>query len=152
MLGKRGERQQRIQDQLDGGMNSNYRFSADTAEVDRDQVHRWIGEQSYWAPGRSRSTQDAAIDGSRNFGIYDIASNRQAAYARMIIDGVTFAWLCDVFVDPEVRGHGIGALLIAGVVQECNVKRNYRARSTGFARAIGGPDQPAYGCLQGNLI
>ncbi|TFC07982.1 GNAT family N-acetyltransferase [Cryobacterium mannosilyticum] len=100
-------------------MDSNYRFSADVAEIDRDQVHRWISEQSYWAPGRSRARQDAAIDGSRNFGVYDTESNKQVAYARIITDGVTFAWLCDVFVDPEVRGRGIGGVLIAGVLEEC---------------------------------
>ncbi|KFF57913.1 hypothetical protein JF66_22650, partial [Cryobacterium sp. MLB-32] len=69
-------------------MNANYRFSSDTAEIDRDQVHRWISKQSYWAPERSRSRQDAAIDGSRNFGIYDSASKKQVAYARVITDGV----------------------------------------------------------------
>ncbi|TFD56162.1 GNAT family N-acetyltransferase [Cryobacterium sp. Hh38] len=99
-------------------MDLNYRFSADVADIDRDQVHRWISEQSYWAPGRSRSRQDAAIDGSRNFGVYDTASNRQVAYARVITDGVTFAWLCDVIVDPTVRGRGIGVVLIAGIVAE----------------------------------
>lgn len=104
---------------LDEVMTAQYRFSADGAEIDRDRVHRWISEQSYWAPGRSRSRQDAAIDGSRNFGVYDTASNKQVAYARMVTDGVTFAWLCDVFVDPEVRGHGVGAVLIAGIVEDC---------------------------------
>jgi GNAT superfamily N-acetyltransferase len=99
-------------------MDSRYRFSADTSEIDREQVHRWISEQSYWAPGRSRSRQDAAIDGSRNFGVYDTATERQVAYARVITDGVTFAWLCDVFVDPEARGLGIGTALIAGVIEE----------------------------------
>ena len=101
-------------------MNANYRFSSDVAEIDRDQVHRWISELSYWAPERSRSRQDAAIDGSRNFGMYDAVSNRQVAYARVITDGVTFAWLCDVFVDPTVRGHGIGKALIAGILDECD--------------------------------
>ena len=99
-------------------MDSNYRFSADVADIDRDQVHRWISEQSYWAPGRSRARQDAAIDGSRNFGVYDTESNKQVAYARVVTDGVTFAWLCDVFVDPQVRGRGIGSVLIAGVLEE----------------------------------
>ncbi|TFC64758.1 GNAT family N-acetyltransferase [Cryobacterium sp. TMT2-4] len=99
-------------------MDSNYRFSADVADIDRDQVHRWISEQSYWAPGRSRARHDAAIDGSRNFGVYDTESNKQVAYARVITDGVTFAWLCDVFVDPQVRGRGIGAVLIKGVLEE----------------------------------
>ena len=100
-------------------MDSYYRFSADVAEIDRDQVHRWISELSYWAPGRSRARQDAAIDGSRNFGIYHTESNKQVAYARVITDGVTFAWLCDVFVDPEVRGRGVGGALIDGVLEEC---------------------------------
>ena len=100
-------------------MDSDYRFSADITEIDRDQVHRWVSEQSYWAPGRSRSRQDAAIDGSLNFGVYDAGTNRQVAYARIVTDKVTFAWLCDVFVDPKVRGRGVGNLLIAGVVKEC---------------------------------
>ncbi|WP_051973219.1 GNAT family N-acetyltransferase [Cryobacterium sp. MLB-32] len=35
-------------------------------------------------------------------------------------DGVTCAWLCDVFVDPAVRGHGIGKALISGILEECD--------------------------------
>ena len=93
-------------------MDAQYRFSGDTAEINRERVHGWISEQSYWAPGRSRSRQDAAIDGSRNFGVYDSASNEQVAYARMVTDGVTIAWLCDVFVDPAVRGRGVGAITV----------------------------------------
>ncbi len=100
-------------------MTNEFRFSADVTEIDRDWVHRWISEQSYWAPGRSRARQDAAIDGSRNFGIFNIASNQQVAYARMVTDGVTFAWLCDVFVDPAIRGHGIGTMLIDAIVENC---------------------------------
>ncbi|POH66062.1 MULTISPECIES: GNAT family N-acetyltransferase [Cryobacterium] len=100
-------------------MDAQYRFSGDVAEIDREWVHQSISEQSYWAPGRSRSRQDAAIEGSRNFGVYDSASKKQIAYARMVTDGVTFAWLCDVFVDPGVRGRGIGAMLIAGIVDHC---------------------------------
>ncbi|QNE37333.1 GNAT family N-acetyltransferase [Leifsonia shinshuensis] len=97
-------------------MASDYRFSTDSAELDRSRVHRWISEESYWAPGRSRAKQDAAIDGSQNFGVYDVESGGQVAYARAITDRVTFAWLCDVFVDGQVRGRGVGALLIAGIV------------------------------------
>lgn len=106
-------------ERLDGVMDANFRFSADTAELDREQVHRWISEQSYWAAGRSRSAQDAAIDASRNFGVYEANSNRQVAYGRVVTDGVTLAWLCDVFVEPAVRGRGVGTALIAGIVTEC---------------------------------
>lgn len=91
-----------------------FEFSSDTARVDRSLVHRWLSTEAYWALGRTRETQESAIDGSRNFGIYR-NSGEQVAYARVVTDGVTFAWLCDVFVDPSVRGHGIGVALIAGV-------------------------------------
>jgi GNAT superfamily N-acetyltransferase len=99
-------------------MSPHHYFSSELSLIDRERVHRWISEGSYWARGRSRERQDAAIDGSRNFGVYHRATHRQVAYARAVTDGVTFAWLCDVFVDPEVRGLGIGALLIDGIVRE----------------------------------
>ncbi|WP_338084830.1 GNAT family N-acetyltransferase [Curtobacterium citreum] len=36
----------------------------------------------------------------------------------MVTDGVTFAWLCDVFVAPEVRGRGVGKMLVAAVIED----------------------------------
>lgn len=89
-----------------------YLFSDDPTRIDRDRVHRWLSEESYWAEGRSRAVQDAAIDGSRNFGVYDTETGRQVAYARVITDGATFAWLCDVFVEASARGDGVGVALI----------------------------------------
>lgn len=99
-------------------MDARYRFSADTSEMDRGRVHRWLSEQSYWACDRPRATQDAAIDGSRNYGVFDTETGDQVAYARVITDGATFGWLCDVFVDPAARGNGVGVGLIDGVVAD----------------------------------
>ncbi|PSS42830.1 GNAT family N-acetyltransferase [Arthrobacter woluwensis] len=99
-------------------MDSAYRFSAQLDDMDREQVHRWLSDQSYWAHGRPRHTQDAAMDSSRNYGMFDPSSGRQVAYARVVTDAVTFAWLCDVFVDPAVRGQGVGKDLIAGVIAD----------------------------------
>jgi len=99
-------------------MDSRYRISSNTADIDRALVHGWLSEHAYWALGRSRLTQDAAIDSSRNFGVFDTVSGAQVAYARVVTDGVTFAWLCDVFVSPDVRGREIGVALIAAIVDE----------------------------------
>lgn len=93
-------------------------FAAGPDRLDRRRVHRWLSEESYWAQGRARETQDAAIDASRNYGVYDAATGEQLAYARVVTDGVTFAWLCDVFVDAAARGRGIGKLLVEGVVAD----------------------------------
>lgn len=95
-----------------------YVFAADTSRIDRARVHAWLSEQSYWATGRERTAQDAAIEGSRNYGVWDEAEGTQVAYARVVTDGVTFAWLCDVFVDEAVRGRGIGKMLIEGVIAD----------------------------------
>jgi len=97
-------------------MDERYEFSADPARVDRAVVHRWLSEQSYWARGRSRDTQDAAIDGSWPYGVYEREGGRQVGFARVVTDGATFAWLADVFVDPAVRGRGVGVALVEGVL------------------------------------
>jgi len=103
-----------------------YRFSANINDMDRPRVLTWLAEGSYWAQGRSRDIHDRAMDGSLNFGMFDTESNEQVAYARVITDGATFGWLCDVYVDDAVRGQGVGVALmdgIMGVLVPMNLKR-----------------------------
>ncbi|MET9831943.1 GNAT family N-acetyltransferase [Streptomyces sp. NPDC006385] len=92
-----------------------YEISTDPHRVDRERVHRWLSTDAYWAIGRPREKQDQAIDGSLNFGVYEAVSGEQVAYARVVTDRATFAWLCDVYVDPSVRGKGIGTALVGAV-------------------------------------
>ena len=99
-------------------MTSTLRFSNDPAELDLDLVFRWLSEDAYWALGRSRATQDVAIAGSRNYGVYDGEAGVQLGYARIITDAATFAWLCDVYVAPDARSRGVGQLLLTGILAE----------------------------------
>ncbi|MFD5731925.1 GNAT family N-acetyltransferase [Streptomyces sioyaensis] len=96
-------------------MIDNYEFSSDPARLDPALVHHWLSTDTYWAAGRSRAKQDRAIAGSLNFGAYDTRSGAQVAYARVVTDQVTFAWLCDVYVAPAARGKGIGTALVTAV-------------------------------------
>lgn len=96
-------------------MIDNYEFSSDPARLDAALVHHWLSTDTYWAAGRSRDKQDRAIAGSLNFGAYDTRSGAQVAYARVVTDRVTFAWLCDVYVARVARGKGIGTALVAAV-------------------------------------
>jgi len=53
------------------------------------------------------------------------------ADARVVTDGVTFAWLSDVFVATEARGQGVGKMLAAGVMADLEpqgLKRIYFQR------------------------
>ncbi|MFJ9177311.1 GNAT family N-acetyltransferase [Streptomyces sp. NPDC102360] len=92
-----------------------YAISTDPARLDTDRVHAWLSEDAYWALDRPRAQQDKALAGSLNFGVYDAASGEQVAYARVVTDEATFAWLCDVYVDRSVRGKGIGKAMVTAV-------------------------------------
>jgi GNAT superfamily N-acetyltransferase len=92
-----------------------YEISADPARIDAERVHRWLSTDAYWAIARAREKQDRAIAGSLNFGVYETVSGEQVAYARVVTDLATFAWLCDVYVDPAARGKGLGTSLVAAV-------------------------------------
>lgn len=103
-----------------------YEISTDPRHIDAERVHRWLSTDAYWATGRAREKQDRAIEGSLNFGVYETVSGEQVAYARVITDRATFAWLCDVYVDPSVRGKGIGTALVGAVrehLRPCGLKR-----------------------------
>jgi GNAT superfamily N-acetyltransferase len=96
-------------------MSSSYEFSADPARLDVPRIHKWLSTDAYWALGRTLATQEAAIAGSLNFGAYDTATGEQHAYARVITDRATFAWLCDVYVDPAARANGLGTHLVTAI-------------------------------------
>ncbi|OON82192.1 GNAT family N-acetyltransferase [Streptomyces tsukubensis] len=64
---------------------------------------------------RYRGRPAAAIGGSLNFGVYEETSGAQVAYARVVSDHATFAWLCDVYVDRAARGKGLGTALVTAV-------------------------------------
>lgn len=107
-----------------------YEISSDPGRLDRALVHSWL-KDTYWAMGRTRGTQDAAIDRSLNFGAYD-GRGSQVGYARVVTDYATFAWLCDVYVLPRVRGHGIGTALVTTV---CDHLAPYRLKRILLATA-----------------
>ncbi|WP_406859818.1 GNAT family N-acetyltransferase [Streptomyces sp. HUAS MG47] len=92
-----------------------YEISTDLARLDRARVHHWLSTDAYWALGRPRAKQDRAIDASLNFGAYQRDTGELAAYARVVTDRETFAWLCDVYVDRPARGTGLGTALVAAV-------------------------------------
>ncbi|MEU6892360.1 GNAT family N-acetyltransferase [Streptomyces sp. NPDC046557] len=98
---------------MNSALPDGYEISTDPERLDRELIHRWLSQDAYWALGRPREKQDLAIAQSLNFGLYESASGAQLGYARVVTDLSTFAWLCDVYIDPGVRGKGLGTALAA---------------------------------------
>ena len=92
-------------------------LTTDAGRLDHELVHEWISG-TYWATGRSAEAMSRAIAGSQPVGVYREADGRQVAFARVVTDGVVFAYLCDVFVDPDCRGLGLGSWLVRALRDE----------------------------------
>jgi GNAT superfamily N-acetyltransferase len=95
---------------------SDYTISSDKAKLDVAFIHRYLSEESYWAQGRPLETVRSSIAGSLCFGVY--RGDRQVGFARVVTDGATFAWLCDVFIAGEHQGQGLGKRLLEAVLAE----------------------------------
>lgn len=110
-------------------------ISTDPDRLDRAWVHKVLSTDTYWATGRSRERNDQALDDSRCYGVYD--ADRQIGFARVVTDGVTFAWICDVYVDREARGGGLGKRLVAHIVDDLDRMGLRRAAlATGDAQEL----------------
>jgi GNAT superfamily N-acetyltransferase len=88
-------------------------ISTDPSLLDLDTICSFLA-RSYWAKARPRERIEASFRNSFVFGVYD--GRRQIGMARLVTDFVTFAWLCDVFVDEAYRGRGIGKWLMDTIV------------------------------------
>jgi GNAT superfamily N-acetyltransferase len=87
-----------------------YEIDDGARRLDVDAIHAFLARDAYWSPGIPRDVVDRAIAGSLNFGLYRDGS--QVGFARVISDKATFAWLADVYVLPDHRGHGLGHRLV----------------------------------------
>jgi GNAT superfamily N-acetyltransferase len=92
-----------------------YEISTDPARLDIDAMHGYL-TRSYWSPGIPRDIVERAAHNSLCFGVYERASGKQVGLARVVTDYATFAYLCDVYVLEEHRGHGLGKRLMDAVM------------------------------------
>lgn len=91
-----------------------YMISTDKARLDIAAIHKFL-TASYWSQGIPIETVRRSIQGSLCFGLYK--SSEQIGFARVITDGATFGYLCDVYVLDSYRGIGLSKRLMQAVVE-----------------------------------
>jgi GNAT superfamily N-acetyltransferase len=89
-----------------------FTISTDPSRLDIDAIADLLS-RSYWANTRTREQLERALSHSLVFGLYD--GDRQVGLARVVSDYSIFAYLCDVILHEEYRGHGLGKWLMSAV-------------------------------------
>jgi len=96
-------------------MKAAFVISSDKEKLDIPFIHGYLSRRSYWAKGRSLEKVLLSVENSLCFGAY-AGDGRQVGFARVVTDGVVFAWLMDVFITEEERGKGIGKLMLEHIL------------------------------------
>ncbi len=93
-----------------------FELDDDRSRLDVDAIHHFISEVSYWGRGRTRERVLGTIEGShRVVGMY--LEGSQVGFARAVSDGVTVAYLADVYLLEPYRGQGLGLELVREMIE-----------------------------------
>jgi GNAT superfamily N-acetyltransferase len=95
-----------------------YTLDDDPERLDLEAIWAFLSSEAYWHRWRTREDVAAQVAGAwRVIGAYD-GSGAQVGFARALSDGVCDAYLADVYVLPEHRGHGLGTALVRTMIDE----------------------------------
>lgn len=95
--------------------NAPYLLTTDRSRISLNTVESFL-RRSYWAAERPRERIARTLETSLCFIVIDQREERAVAFARVVTDYADFAWLCDVFVEPDARGNGLGKWLVESVL------------------------------------
>jgi GNAT superfamily N-acetyltransferase len=93
----------------------------DPARMDLPRIHGWLCDEAYWSLGRSLEAVTESVRRSTVYGV--LQGTDQIAVARVITDGVVFAYVCDVFVADSHRRQGIGGWLVETILTDLRNKQ-----------------------------
>ncbi|WP_380181901.1 GNAT family N-acetyltransferase [Kalamiella sp. sgz302252] len=97
-----------------------YSIITDPQKMDIDAIHSYLTRSS-WAAGIDRETVHIAVNNSLSFGLF--AEKKQIGFARVITDGATFGYLCDVYILEEWQRQKLSRLLMACVLEHPGLQR-----------------------------
>lgn len=98
-----------------------YDITFDPRRFDIDAIHAFL-TRSYWSPGIPREVVERAIANSLCVGVlHDTAQGaeqvaEQVAFARVVTDRATFAYLADVYVLEAHRGQGLAQQMLRALL------------------------------------
>lgn len=97
---------------------ADYEVDDDPARIDLDAVCTFLRTEAYWARWRPDEVIRAQVrEAWRVVGAYG-PDGAQVGFARALSDGYSLAYLADVYVLDEHRGHGLGKRIVRKMIDE----------------------------------
>ncbi|HEX4933841.1 MAG TPA: GNAT family N-acetyltransferase [Gemmatimonadaceae bacterium] len=90
-----------------------YELTTDPSRFDVDAIHAFLS-RAYWSVDVPKAVIEKAIAHSLCFGV--LCDGAQVAFARVITDRSTFAYLADVYVHEAHRGRGLSKRMMDAIV------------------------------------
>jgi GNAT superfamily N-acetyltransferase len=97
----------------------NFVISTNPEFLNLDRVLAFLTQANWWTE-LTRESLERALKNSLCFSLME--GDCQIGMARVITDYVTYAYLCDVFIEEERRGKGLGSWLIRSVLEHPDLK------------------------------
>jgi GNAT superfamily N-acetyltransferase len=96
--------------------DTRHELDDDRGRVDLDVLWDFLSTEAYWGRFRTREQVEAQVRTAwRVVAVYEVDTGKMVGFARSFSDGVC-AYLADVFVAGEARGHGLGKELVAEMI------------------------------------
>lgn len=113
--------------------NGDYYLTDNIEMVDISRVHKML-IKTYWASERSIEAVEIAIKNSLCFSLFN--NNRQIGFARAITDEAILSLICDVVIDEDYRGRGLGKWLMECVVNHPKIACTIQQLNTKDAHGL----------------
>ncbi len=97
-----------------------FTISTDKSKLKLDSIHDFLSTKAYWCLNIPQETVATAIEHSLCFGVSE--SDKQIGFARVISDFSTIAYLGDVYILEEYRGHGLSKWLLEVIMTHPNLQ------------------------------
>lgn len=116
-----------------------YYFSTKKNFLNKDKMKIWqLLKDCFWSKDVPIEYIERFIKHSLCFGIYEIFFDQLIGFGRVISDYTTYAYVCDVVIDPLHRRKGLGKALINEIMSHAELQglKTWTLRTTEDARQI----------------
>lgn len=96
-----------------------YEIDSDPTRIDLAIVWEFLSTEAYWNRWRTRNEVEQQVRSAwRVVGAYEKLGGSMVGFARAISDGVSDAYLGDMFIVPPHRGRGLSKRLLAEMIDK----------------------------------